>query len=102
MRTRTNQSGFSVIELAIVLAVVGILGFVGYTVYNRQNTKTVNSSDTSQPSSSGSSKADDVASEPSVRSTSDLDKAADTLDQTDPSASNNTDQSQLESQLNNF
>lgn len=99
MGIRTNQSGFSGVELAIVLAMVGVLGFVGYDVYNRQNTKMADSSNTSQTARAESPQATDVATAPSVNSTSDLDKASAMLDQTDPSGSNNTDASQLDSQL---
>lgn len=104
MSIRTNQSGFSAFELIIVLAVVGALGFVGYSVYNRQNAQTTVSpdTDTSQAANSQSSKANDVASAPKISSTSDLDKASATLDQTNPSGSNNTDASQLDSQLTAF
>ncbi len=105
MRIHTNQSGFSVIELAIVVVVVAVLGFVGYSVYNRQNTKTADSSpttSTSQTASSSSAKANDLAAVPNVSSTSDLDKASATLDQTDPGGSNNIDASQLDTQLANF
>jgi prepilin-type N-terminal cleavage/methylation domain-containing protein len=99
MRTRTKQSGFSVVELLIVVAVVAVLGFAGYSVYSRQQ-KADNS--VASQASSQSDKADDVASAPNVSSTSDLDKAAATLDQTDPGGSNNSDASQLDSQLANF
>ena len=102
MRTRTNQAGFSVVELVIVLAVVGVLGFVDYSVYNRQNTKTADSSTTGTSQTASAAKANDVASAPTVSSTSDLDKASATLDQTDPGGSNNTDASQLDTQLANF
>jgi prepilin-type N-terminal cleavage/methylation domain-containing protein len=104
MRYRTNQAGFSVVELVIVLGVVGVLGFVGYGVYDRQNAKITDSSttDTSQTASSQSAKANDVASAPTVSSTNDLDKASAILNQTDPSGSNNTDASQLNSQLSTF
>lgn len=100
MKIRTSQSGFSAVELVIVVAVVAALGFAGYSVYNRQNTKTADNSGTSQTSTSGS--ANDVASAPVVSSTSDLDKASATLDQTNPSGSNNTDAGQLDSQLSTF
>jgi prepilin-type N-terminal cleavage/methylation domain-containing protein len=101
MRAKTNQSGFSAVELVIVLAVVGVLGFVGFSVYNRQQTKTTDTG-TTQANNGQSAKANDVASAPNISSTSDLDKAATMLDQTDPSGSNNSDAGQLDSQTANF
>lgn len=97
MRLRTNQSGFSPVELVIVIAIVAVLGFVGYSVYDRQSSKTADVTGTSQ-----SATASDVAPAPAVSSTSSLDEAAATLDQTDPSGTNNTDASQLDAQLTNF
>lgn len=103
MSLQNIQSGFSVVELVIVLAVVGVLGFVGYSVYDRQNTKTADSSaGTSQTARSQAAKASDVASSPTISSTSDLNKAAAILDQTDPSGTNNADASQLDTQSDTF
>lgn len=95
MRTRNNQSGFSVVELVIVLAVVVVLGFVGYSVYKSQNNKTDDTTTTSQ-----SATASDVPSAPTINSTSDLDEAAIMLDQTDTSSS--SDSAQLDSELQSF
>ncbi len=97
MSFRTNQSGFSVVELAIVVSVIAALSFVCYSVYNQQHNKTASTTGASQ-----SAKASDVASAPTISSTSDLNKALTTLNQTDPSGSNNTDASQLDAQLANF
>jgi len=101
MKIRTNQSGFSAVELLIIVAVVAVLGFVGYSVYNRQQTETADT-DTSQQASEQSATASDVKSAPNISSTSDLDKASATLDQTDPGGSNNTDAGELDSQLSAF
>ncbi len=102
MRIQTNQSGFSIIELTIVLVVVVVLGFVGRSVYDRQQAKTASDSGTSQSTNGQSPKASDVASAPNVSSASDLDKAAAVLDKTDPGGSNNSDANQLDSQLSSF
>ena len=102
MRIRTNQSGFSVVELVIILAVVAILGLLGYAVHNRIGTKTASNAGTSQTASSQPATASDVASSPAINSASDLNKAAATLDRTDPSGSNNSDVSQLDSQMSSF
>jgi prepilin-type N-terminal cleavage/methylation domain-containing protein len=102
MRTRTNQSGFSVVELAIVFVILAVLALVGYGIYSRQNSETVDSSTNQTGSSKSAAKANDIPSVPAVNSTGDLDKALATIDQTDPGGSNNTDASQLDSQLTNF
>jgi Tfp pilus assembly protein PilV len=88
---RSKQNGFSVVETLIVLVVVVALGFVGYKVYSRQHDNTAT---TASSQSTGSATANDVANAPDVKTTSDLDKAAATLDQTDPGTSN-SDSSQL-------
>jgi Tfp pilus assembly protein PilV len=89
MRTNTSQAGFSIVETLVVVVVLVALGFVGYKVYNRQHATTSTASQ-----STGSATANDVAAAPDVKTTSDLDKAATTLDQTDPGSST-SDSSQL-------
>lgn len=101
MNIHTNQSGFSVVELVIVLAVVAVLGFVGYSIHNLQNNKTADTS-TTQTASGQPAKANDVPSAPVINSTSDLNTASTMLDQTDPGSSNNTDASQMGVQAANF
>jgi len=97
MRHTRNQSGFSVIALALVVLVIGVLGFAGYTVYNRQNNEpsSSNTNPVSQPPA-----VSDAQTPPEVNSTSDLDKALTVLDQTDTSSS--SDSAQLDSQLQSF
>lgn len=101
MRIRTNHAGFSVVEVTVLAVVVVALGFVAFTVYNRQNTKTTSSTSVAG-SAKQNSKASDVAVSPNVKSTADLDKAANTLDQTDPAGSNNSDAAELDQQLATF
>ncbi len=90
MSRTTSQRGFSIVETLIVLVVVAALGFVGYKVYARQHSATTTASNSQ---SAGSATAD-VATAPDVKTASDLDKAATTLDNTDPGISN-SDSSQL-------
>lgn len=96
MRARTSQSGFSIIELIIALAILGVLVFVGYIVYDRQNDKTADNRDTTSQSATKS----DLPTAPEVTSTSDLDKAATVLDQTDTSMDD--DSEELDAQLQSF
>lgn len=103
MKIHTNQSGFSIVEVLIVVAVVAVLSFVGYTVYDRQQVKTTDSeSNTTQQITDQSSSATDVKSAPTINSTEDLDKAEAILDQTDPGGSNNVDANQLDSETSAF
>jgi Tfp pilus assembly protein PilV len=96
MLLRKKQLGFSAVELLIILVVVALLGFAGYVVYNRmQNNKAASSSTTSQSTSSS-----DVKSAPAINSASDLDKASNILDQTDPNPSG--DSATLDTQLSAF
>lgn len=45
---KTNQKGFSVVEILIVIVVVGLLGAVGWFVYDRQKSKTSEQPKTTQ------------------------------------------------------
>jgi Tfp pilus assembly protein PilV len=99
MRTRTHTSGFSIVELAVIVIAVGILGLLGYSLYN--NFTSPNTAD--QSATVQSAQATDVATAPAtITTTSDLDKATAILDQTNTSGSNGTDSGQIDSQLTNF
>lgn len=97
--SRINQSGFSIVELGVIVVVILVLGFVGYGVYSRQQTSTSNSTSNS---ATATDKATDVPAAPYVSTSSDLDKAVKTLDQTDPSGSNNSDSQQIDNQMSSF
>ena len=81
MSTSKFQSGFAPLEVVLVAAVVVLVGFLGYTFYT--NSQQTNGSQ----GSSETATANDTQSAPAVNSTSDLDTAANVLDQTDPGAS---------------
>lgn len=100
MNTRLRQSGFSAVEIVIVVVAALIIGFLGYVFYNSQMNKTA-SDDTSQTSNE-SATADDVDTAPSIDSVEDLDEAEATLDKNDPAESSSSDSSQLDSELSNF
>jgi len=45
---KTNQKGFSVVEVLVVIIIVGLLGTVGWLVYDRQKNKTDDTNTASQ------------------------------------------------------
>lgn len=99
MKLRTNQSGFSIVEVIVVIVALAVIGLLGYTFYNSQVGKPASSD---QASSSQSASANDVKTAPEITDTAGLDQAAATLDQTDPSGGSNDDTSQLDAELANF
>ena len=99
MRYRQSQTGFSAVELLIVIVVVAVLALVGYSVYQWQNNKPATTANTQSDSET---MAGNVPSAPAINTSSDLDEASTTLDQMDISASNSSDSSQLDSQLAAF
>lgn len=95
MSFRNRQSGFSAVELVIVVAVVGVLALVGYMVINRQGGNPVANTGNQQPAAT-----DDVPAAPEIKSSEDLDKAESTLDGMNTDST--SDSSQLDSELNSF
>lgn len=91
-----SQTGFSAVELVIVVAVVSLVGFAGYTFSNRQQPKTVSNSQVTEQSPT----AADVPAAPEVVSADDLSKAEATLDSSD--VDNDTDNAQLNNELAAF
>lgn len=100
MKSLHQQNGFSVVELVIVIAVLAVVGAVGYTVKNRQTAVTTPVSSTSAVT--GSAKATNVGTAPTIQTTSDLDTAAATLDQNDPGSTYNSDLGQLDTETSDF
>ena len=96
MKANNYRSGFSIIEIIIVVAVVALGGALGYTYLNAQH-KTATKDVSTQ-----SAVATDVKLAPTVSGTSDLDVAATTVDQTDPETSNSADLNEFESELGDF
>jgi Tfp pilus assembly protein PilE len=73
MRT-SNERGFSVVELLIIVAVLSLLGFVAYSFSNRM-------SDTSEANDQAASATVQPKDVPEVQSAKDLDEAQSTLDE---------------------
>lgn len=55
---KTNQKGFSVVEVIVVIVAVGLLGAVGWLVYDRQKPKTDSTTTTTQPTQTVSTSND--------------------------------------------
>ncbi|HEX7260134.1 MAG TPA: hypothetical protein VF272_04355 [Candidatus Saccharimonadia bacterium] len=98
MKLLKNQSGFAILELALIVAVLAVVGYVAYDAYNAKQTATKTEAPATVKQSNG---VNDVPAAPEVNSTEDLTAAEKTLDQIDPEA-NATDSAQLDSQLSAF
>lgn len=99
MRIRKQQTGFAIVELAIVVVIIAAIVVIGLWVHNRSKTTTANTLPTN---STQSPVANNVSTAPAVNKTSDLDSALDTLNQNDPGATSSSDTSQLNSQASTF
>lgn len=98
MNLTKNNSGFSPVEILIVVVIVGVISLIGYTIYDRQQPKSASTSgQTSQTESAGN---EDIPSAPEINSTEDLTKAEKTLD--DTSVEGGSDSSQLDAELASF
>ena len=98
MRNHKKQSGFSIVEVAIAVAVVGLMGYVGYTAYSRMKDNST-SNDSAQVIKQNPI-ASDVPSAPEIKSTTDLVTAEKTLDGT--SVDSTGDTTQLDADLATF
>lgn len=88
--SNARERGFTAVELIITLVVVAALVVVGWFVFDRMQDKDDNKTDTTQQTS------DDE-----VKSTTDLDTANKTLDDTNLDAST-SDSGELDSELSAF
>lgn len=86
MARRSDNSGFTLIEVLIVVIVIAVVGALGYTFYSRLNNQMAKTNQ--------SAVADDVPAPPEINEAGDLDKASAALDQADPEV-NEDDMSQL-------
>jgi Tfp pilus assembly protein PilE len=92
MRTKRSQSGFAVVEIAILAVVVVVLGLVAFKVYTaRTNSSSYNAA---------VSKASSVPSAPVIHKTSDLNTAESTVDST--SIDDSSDTAALDSDSSGF
>jgi len=92
-----QQAGSGIIALVALIVVTAGIGLVGYKVYTSSKDSSDNS--TSQTTSQSKQAAELQASDaPEIKKTSDLDKAATTLDQLD-TETDASDTTQLDGQL---
>lgn len=87
--TRTHNTGFSIVELAVVVVVVSLIGFLGYTFYAKQQTKVASTTPVAT-----------VPAAPEINTAADLTTAEKALDST--AGANSSDSAQLDSELANF
>jgi guanyl-specific ribonuclease Sa len=93
---RLRQAGFAGVEaVLIIIVLVGVIA-LGYMVMKRHSAATKNSAATTTTASSASS----VPAAPEVKSTQDLTKAQQSLD--DTNLDSGSDTSKLDAQLNSF
>jgi len=93
-RQTINQRGFSAFELILLVAVLGIIAVVGLRFMNAHSKTQAAATKAASVSASTT-----TATAPAVNSSSDLTKAATTLDQNDPTTANTSDSGALDAQL---
>lgn len=99
MHRNKNSSGFSAVEIVLVVAVVALLGFIGWRFYTIQRDNAADgTSQSSTAPAQNSTKSNAVPAAPEIKSTQDLDTAEKTLDGTNT----DSDSSQLDSETSGF
>lgn len=94
MRTRSSQTGFSVVEITIAAAVVIVIGTLGYVFYTNYQNNQTKADETSQTA--------DTSDAPAITTASDLDTATKTLDDSDLESNSADDMSTIEKDLSAF
>ena len=100
-----KPNGFAFIEALVIITVVALIAVVGFKVYENRSTDTsqANASQTStKTTASQTPLSTGVSTVPEINSSSDLDKASQTLDQNDPTTANNADTAQLDKDSSNW
>ncbi|HEX5395439.1 MAG TPA: hypothetical protein VFW52_03770 [Candidatus Saccharimonadales bacterium] len=103
MDKRLENKGFAAIEAVLILVIAVLIGAVGYKVYNTKTAtdKITNDTEASlQQAPSASANAVKVPAK--ITSSADLDQANKALDSYDSSSADNSDLSQLDSELGAF
>lgn len=93
MRLQKQPANFTGIKIAIAVAIAILVGYLGYTFY--ANYKASNKETVSKD-------AKDVRPAPAISTPNDLDKAAETVEQSEIESSNSEDMSDIEKDLSQF
>jgi len=104
MRKYTSESGFSVIELLLIVVALGLIGFAGgYVLHTNKAVDSLNSKTGTQDNTKTAIEPITVPLvAPLVKNTSDLNNAETSLDQNDPSTSNTNDSAELDAEVENL
>ena len=96
--------GFAFLELVLLLVIVGLIGVVGYTIYNtkKENDRIANNIDGALEHTPVTSSEVKAAVPDKIDSASDLNQAEKALAAYDTSRLDDSDLSQLDSQLSAF
>lgn len=97
---KRNSLGFTVVEAFLIAIVLALIGIIGYKVYSTKIATDEAAYDTTAVSNQTTIPT--ASNVPVVNSSQDLDEAEKALDQSDSTASDDSDLSQLESQLGSF
>jgi hypothetical protein len=94
MTKQNSQAGIGhILVVALIVVVFSTIGFIGYKLYANPASKNATVPATSTTS---------ALTAPTIKSSADLDTASGVLDQVDLNAANQSDISNLDSQLNAF
>ena len=99
MHHRSNNFGFAVIELVLVLVAVALIGVVGYKVYNTQKSVDKSTNNTEAVLEQTPTASSGVST---INTAADLDEVQSSLDELDAGDDDNNDLSQLDSELATF
>ena len=105
MKKQTQQSGFAIVELVILVVVLAVLGGMSYFILHHtkkvQPATTASTVNVPAVENQTATTSTSVPAAPQVNSASDLNSAMQALNQTDMNA-NGTDSTQLGSQSSGF
>jgi len=84
-----SSKGFALLEAVAIVGIVGLIALVGVKVYGSHKDK-------SAATTNSQSQQSAAATVPQVKTSADLDKASQVLDQNDPTTANSNDSAQLD------
>jgi prepilin-type N-terminal cleavage/methylation domain-containing protein len=101
MSRLNNSKGFALLELIAVAVIVGLIALAGVKVYGSHKNSVANEADNTAATDQAQIESSQ-STVPQIKSSTDLDKASQTLDQNDPDSSNVNDSSQLDHDINDL